>query len=97
MGVQSHGPRVLGLRADARKVYWAVVEGSQDRLIVVARDDLTAGDALLEPVRQRVDRELSITPVLMRSVLGADAQLHGAIFGAFWQLDPDLALREELR
>ena len=34
--------RVLGLRADARQVYWAVVEGTQADAVVVARDDATA-------------------------------------------------------
>jgi glucokinase len=52
---------------------------------------------LLEAVRRRVDRELAVCPALMLSALGEDAQLHGAVFGALWQLDPDLALREELR
>jgi predicted NBD/HSP70 family sugar kinase len=56
-----------------------------------------AGEDLLDPVRERVERELAIRPVLMRSVLGAAAQLHGAVFDALWQLDPELALREELR
>ena len=36
-------------------------------------------------------------PALMRSVLGKDSQLHGAVFGALWELDPGLALREEPR
>lgn len=40
---------MIGLRADAKQVYWAVVEGSQDSMIVVARDELSApvtfGDA----------------------------------------------------
>jgi hypothetical protein len=48
-------------------------------------------------VRERVDRELAVRPALMLSALGEDAQLHGAVFGALWQLDPNLALREELR
>jgi len=39
----------------------------------------------------------TMRPALMRSVLGKDAQPHGAVFGALWELDPDLALREELR
>ncbi|MDP9364057.1 MAG: ROK family protein [Chloroflexota bacterium] len=56
-----------------------------------------AGEALIDPVRERVERELTMRPALMRSVLGTDAQLHGAVFGALWELDPDLALREELR
>ena len=57
----------------------------------------SAGEDLLERVRARVERELSIRPALIHSVLGEDAQLHGAVFGALWELDPDLALREELR
>jgi hypothetical protein len=40
---------------------------------------------------------LALRPAPTRSVPGRDAQLHGAVFGALWQLDPDLALREELR
>ena len=56
-----------------------------------------AGEDLIDPVRARVERELAARPALMRSVLGADAQVHGAVFGALWELDPDLALREELR
>jgi glucokinase len=57
----------------------------------------SAGEPLIERVRARVERELTICPALMRSTLGEDAQLHGAVFGALWQLHPDLALREELR
>lgn len=57
----------------------------------------SAGEPLIERVRERVERELSICPALMRSTLGEDAQLHGAVFGALWQLHPELALREELR
>jgi glucokinase len=57
----------------------------------------SAGQALIERVRERTERELSVCPALMRSTLGEDAQLHGAVFGALWQLDPNLALREELR
>lgn len=56
-----------------------------------------AGEPLIDRVRARVDRELQARPALIRSPLGEDAQLHGAVFGALWQLDPDLALREELR
>src|SRR6266850_5443825 len=41
--------RVLGLRADASQVYWAIVEGTQVQAIVLERDDATApnsyGDA----------------------------------------------------
>jgi len=56
-----------------------------------------AGEDILDPVRERVERELAIRPVLMRSVLGAAAPLHGAVFGALWQLDPELAPRKEMR
>lgn len=56
-----------------------------------------AGEALLDRVRERVVRTLNPRPALMLSALGEDAQLHGAVFGALWQLHPDLALREELR
>ena len=56
-----------------------------------------AGALLVEPVRERIAAELPAPPALMHAVLGADAQLHGAVFGALWQLDPDLALREEHR
>jgi len=65
--------------------------------IVFGGGTSAAGEDLLDPVRIRVERELKDRPVLMRSVLGTEAQLHGAVFGALWQLDPDLALREELR
>jgi glucokinase len=57
----------------------------------------TAGAPLIEAVRERVAGEVANVPILMRSTLGEDAQLHGAVFGALWQLDPDLARREELR
>jgi glucokinase len=56
-----------------------------------------AGQALIERVRARIERELPFCPALIRSTLGEDAQLHGAVFGALWQLDPNLAQREELR
>lgn len=65
--------------------------------IVFGGGTSSAGEDLLERVRARVERELAIRPALIHSVLGEDAQLHGAVFGALWQLDPDLALREELR
>ena len=57
----------------------------------------TAGDWFIDQIRQRVRRELNPAPAMLPSVLGEDAQLHGAVFGALWQLDPELALREELR
>lgn len=65
--------------------------------IIFGGGTASAGEDLLEPVRARVERESRVRPALLRSVLGEDAQLHGAVFGALWELDPDLALREELR
>lgn len=65
--------------------------------IVFGGGTAAAGDDLLEPVRERVERELAVRPKLLRSALGEDAQLHGAVFGALWRLNPELALREELR
>jgi glucokinase len=56
-----------------------------------------AGVDLIEPIRARIDRELRTRPALIMSALGEDAQLHGAVFGALWALDPNLALREDLR
>ncbi len=56
-----------------------------------------AGDWFIGEIRERVRRELPNPPAIMQSVLGEDAQLHGAVFGALWELDPELALREELR
>ena len=65
--------------------------------IIFGGGTTAAGEDLLGPVRERVERELPERPALMRSVLGTEAQLHGAVFGALWELDPDLAMREELR
>lgn len=55
-----------------------------------------AGARLVEPVRARIATELPAPPALMHAVLGADAQLHGAVFGALWQINPDLAQRQGL-
>ncbi len=65
--------------------------------IVFGGGTSSAGEDLLDRVRERVERELTIRPALIHSVLGEDAQLHGAVFGALWELNPDLAMREELR
>jgi glucokinase len=65
--------------------------------IIFGGGTASAGADLIDRVRVRVERELRVVPTLMHSVLGEDAQLHGAVFGALWELDPELALREELR
>ena len=75
----------------------AIVALLDPEAIVFGGGTAEAGEHLIDPVRARVEHELTMRPALMRSVLGKDAQLHGAVFGALWQLDPDLALREELR
>jgi len=75
----------------------AVVALLDPEAVIFGGGTAEAGEALIDPVRDRVERELAARPALMRSVLGADAQLYGAVFGALWQLDPALALREELR
>jgi glucokinase len=67
------------------------------KAIIFGGGTSAAGEALMDRVRERVERKTRFRPVLMRSVLGEDAQLHGAVFGALWRLDPELALREELR
>ncbi len=65
--------------------------------VILGGGTAEAGAALIDPVRDLVARELPAPPAIMHAVLGPAAQLHGAVFGALWQLDPDLALREELR
>ena len=65
--------------------------------VIVGGGTSQAGDWFLQHVRDRVCTELDPAPAMIPSVLGEDAQLHGAVFGALWELDPELALREELR
>jgi glucokinase len=55
----------------------------------------SAGAALFDRVRVLVTGELGIRPKLLRSALGEDAQLEGAVLGARLQIDPNLRLREE--
>jgi len=62
--------------------------------IVFGGGTAAAGADLLDRVSGRVARELAAPPTLMLSALGEDAQLHGAVFGALWQLNPELALEE---
>jgi glucokinase len=56
-----------------------------------------SSEALVDSVRARAAPRVGEMPKLLVSALREDAQLHGAVFGALWQLDPSLALREELR
>lgn len=55
--------------------------------IVFGGGTAQAGEDLLEPVRERVERELPVAPALVRSALGAEAQLRGAVFSALQELD----------
>jgi glucokinase len=65
--------------------------------VFIGGGTIAAGDWFIGEIRDRVRRELAHPPAIMQSVLGEDAQLHGAVFGALSELDPELALREELR
>jgi glucokinase len=65
--------------------------------VFIGGGTVAAGDWFIGEIRDRVKRELPHPPAIMQSVLGEDAQLHGAVFCALWELDPELALREELR
>ena len=65
--------------------------------IIFGGGTASAGPDLIDRVREKVEREIRVVPTLMHSILAEDAQLHGAVFGALWALDPELALREELR
>ena len=58
--------------------------------IIVGGGTAEAGEDLLEPVRERVAREVPAPPVLIASALGADAQLYGAVFAALQVCSPAL-------
>jgi glucokinase len=65
--------------------------------IIFGGGTAAAGELLIERVRRLAVARLPVMPELIRAALGEDAQLHGAVFGALWELNPSLALREELR
>ncbi|MEW5849818.1 MAG: ROK family protein [Myxococcota bacterium] len=99
---QAQGDARLRQLADevADHVAMAVVNMSallDPEAIIFGGGSAVGGELFLTPVRERVQRELPVVPLLLHSALGTDAQMHGAVFGALWQLDPSLALREELR
>jgi glucokinase len=50
--------------------------------IIVGGGTAEAGEDPLDPVRERVAREVSAPPPLIASALGPDAQLYGAVFNA---------------
>jgi glucokinase len=50
--------------------------------IIVGGGTAEAGEDLLDPVRERVDREVPALPLIIASALGSEAQLYGAVFAA---------------
>ena len=50
--------------------------------IIVGGGTAEAGEDLLDPVRERVAREVAEPPVLIASALGSEAQLYGAVYAA---------------
>ena len=50
--------------------------------IIVGGGTAEAGEDLLDPVRERVAREVPAPPVIIASAFGSEAQLHGAVFAA---------------
>jgi glucokinase len=50
--------------------------------IIVGGGTAEAGEDLLDPVRERVAREVSAPPLIIASAFGSEAQLYGAVFAA---------------
>jgi predicted NBD/HSP70 family sugar kinase len=50
--------------------------------IIVGGGTAAAGEDLLDPVRERVAREVPALPLIIASALGSEAQLYGAVFSA---------------
>jgi predicted NBD/HSP70 family sugar kinase len=50
--------------------------------IIVGGGTAEAGEDLLDPVRERVAREVPALPLIIASALGSEAQLYGAVFAA---------------
>jgi glucokinase len=50
--------------------------------IIVGGGTAEAGEDLLDPVRERVAREVPALPIIIASALGPEAQLYGAVFAA---------------
>jgi predicted NBD/HSP70 family sugar kinase len=54
--------------------------------IIVGGGTAEAGEDLLDPVRERVAREVPALPVIIASALGSEAQLYGAVFAALQEI-----------
>jgi glucokinase len=50
--------------------------------IIVGGGTAEAGEDLLDPVRERVAREVPALPIIIASAVGSEAQLYGAVFAA---------------
>ena len=58
--------------------------------IIVGGGTAEAGEDLLDPVRERVAREVPAPPLIIASAFGSEAQLHGAVFAALQHIrEPD--------
>ncbi|MDF2759675.1 MAG: glucokinase [Thermomicrobiales bacterium] len=58
--------------------------------IIVGGGTAEAGEDLLDPVRERVAREVSAPPLIIASAFGSEAQLYGAVFSALQSIaQPD--------
>jgi predicted NBD/HSP70 family sugar kinase len=58
--------------------------------IIVGGGTAEAGEDLLDPVRERVAREVPAPPLIIASAFGSEAQLHGAVFAALQNVEkPD--------
>jgi predicted NBD/HSP70 family sugar kinase len=57
--------------------------------IIVGGGTAEAGEDLLDPVRERVAREVAKPPILVASALGSEAQLYGAIFAALREAESE--------
>ncbi len=54
--------------------------------IIVGGGTAEAGEDLLDPVRERVAREVPALPTIIASALGSEAQLYGAVFAALQEI-----------
>jgi glucokinase len=63
--------------------------------IIVGGGTAEAGEDLLDPVRERVAREVPAPPIIIASAFGSEAQLYGAVFAALQHIrNPNSGVRE---
>lgn len=68
----------------------ALLAGIDPSVVVIGGGVSRQGDALLEPLRQRLSAMVRLRAKLLRSALGVDAQLYGAVFTALRLADESL-------